>query len=83
MKVDTASLHPCTSSELSKFYPPDTPVTANKLQNLGDNSQLFCFDWSRLDFEIYGDWQSGLDFNLLEVGLQPCMSIASDEEDCE
>ena len=65
-------LHPCTKEEFGRFFAPESSATAEKTKRLQEDGDLFCLDWKKLDFSLYGSWRETGDYNAINVRLIPC-----------
>ena len=67
-------MHKCTEEDFSRFNPPADEATKEKVESLMAGGHMFCFDWKKIRFDLFGAESSGLDFTALDPSFIPCAS---------
>ena len=63
--------HPCVASDYAKFYPTGKRYE-KQVDELIQSGALFCIDWDKENFELYGEKDSGSHYSKIAVNAVPC-----------
>ena len=59
------------ASDYAKFY-PTAKRYKETVKKLIESEALFCIDWEKENFELYGEKESGSHYSQVEVTAVPC-----------
>ena len=71
-------LHPCTTEDFSKFYPPDERKKA-RIEDLKTKGGLYCADWKKHGVKLYGEDRDN-SYSMLDINAIPCHVRQADSQ---
>ena len=64
-------MHQCTDDDFEKFYTIDEG-SVESVNNARKANEMWCLDWTALQFDIYGTWRTDDRYATLDVRMIPC-----------
>ena len=66
-------MYRCSDEDYEHFHTTES-LAQQKLKILRNASELFCFNWKKANFAIYGNWASDAEYGAAEIVIYPCES---------
>ena len=64
-------MRPCTGEDFEKFYPIEKR-SASLFASYKAHGGLYCIDWQKISFELYGTWHFDSHYSAVDILVAPC-----------
>ena len=59
-------MYRCTDEDYEHFHTTES-LAQQKVESLRKANELFCFDWKKANFAIYGNWASDAEYAAADI----------------